>query len=79
MTDPPIQPQHRRGADRRILSDWEVHQGYSTNGIPQVVLRLGKEFETFIPNGMAVAVANALIDAVERNTTTTNHQPRRKK
>lgn len=66
------QPPSQRNRDRNIKNDWSVEPARGVTGQRKLVyLRLGKYFSLFIHPGFATALANALIDAVENDETTT--------
>lgn len=73
------QPREQKQTDKKIQGNWSVQPALSANGnMPMIALRLGN-FETFIPNGMAIAIADALVDAMENNTSTINNTIRNRK
>lgn len=66
------QPQDRRNEDRNIKNNWSVEPAIGVNGERKLVyLKLGNKFDLFIHPGHAVALADALISAVEEEETTT--------
>lgn len=73
-------PKGRGYRDKRIVRDWEVQPATNEGGEPSLLhIRLGPDFEVYASRGFAIALANALTDCVETNTTTTYFRPRRGK
>lgn len=65
------QPPSQRNRDRNIKNDWEVAPAVGVSGQKKLIfLRLGKFFQLYIHPGFAVALADALISAVEEEETT---------
>lgn len=55
---------------KKIKRTWEVSPAAAANGTPCLIhVRLG-ENEYYMPHGMAVALSNALADAIETGETT---------
>ena len=74
------QPREQKQTDKKVQSNWAVQPALSANGnMPMIAVRLGPNFETFISNGMAIALADALVDAMENNTSTINNTIRNRK
>lgn len=68
------QPAEQRNRDNKIKNNWSVEPAVAANGkTPLVALRLGGGFETFIHKGLAIRLANALVDCAEEDKTTNNH------
>lgn len=68
------QPAEQRNRDNKIKNNWSVEPAVAANGkTPLVALRLGSGFETFIHKGLAIRLANALVDCAEEDKTTNNH------
>lgn len=57
-------------ATKKIKRTWTVAPALAANGTPCLVyVRLGND-EYYMPHGMAVALSNALADAIETGETT---------
>lgn len=67
-----LQPREDVNRHRAARRNWSVEPALSPNGrAPMVALKLGRYFEIFLPIQAAISIANALIDAVEEEETTT--------